>query len=57
MVGVLKHGRSTTARLLWCCSILERLTGERESASESERVGEWRAEGSPFWHGRVGRRW
>ena len=38
----------------WCCSALERRVGERESESESERVGEWRAEGSPFWHGRVG---
>jgi len=57
MVGVLKHGRGTTARLLWCCSTLERVAGERESASESERVGVWRAKGSRFWRGRAGRLW
>ena len=47
-----------TEMLLRCCSALERHTGKRESEFESERVGEWRAEGSLFWHGRAGwHRW
>jgi len=51
-VVALEHGRGTAATLLQCCSALERHASERES----ERVGEWRAEGSPFWRGRVGQR-
>ena len=40
-----------------CRSALERRAGERGSESESERMGAWRVGCSPFWHGRVGRRW
>ena len=51
----LEHSGGTAAMLLRCCSALERRTGERESESESELMGEWRAEGSPFWRGKAGR--
>ena len=54
-VAALEHGGGTTATLLRCCSALERRMGKSESESESECVSEWRAEGSPFWRGRVGR--
>ena len=56
MVAALEHGGGTTVTLLRCCSALERRASERESESESERVGEWRAEGSPFWRGRAAQR-
>ena len=54
MVAAPEHGGGMAVTLLWCCSALERRVGERESESESEHMGEWRAEGSPFWCGRVG---
>ena len=54
--GALEHGGGMAAMLLRCCSALERRVGERENESESERLGEWRAEGSPFWRGRAGQR-
>ena len=56
MVAALEHSGGTAATLLWCYSALERRAGERESESESEHVGEWRAEGSPFWCSRAGQR-
>ena len=56
MVAVLEHGGGMTETLLQCCSAVQRRAGERESESKSERVGEWRAKGSPFWSGRADRR-
>ena len=56
MVVACLAGEGTMAMLLLLCSALERRVSERDSESEREREGEWRAVCSPFWRGRVGQR-